>query len=281
VLHSARCRQRRFERPKPRSKTPPQRHARHASLIRARVGRVLPLRDRLPTRSFPFVNYALIAANVAVFVFQLDALQSGVSEVAFAQQWYLIPARLFADPVGAVPTIFTSMFMHGSLGHIGGNMLYLWIFGDNVEDAMGHGRYLLFYFVGGSCAAAAQVLADPTSTLPMVGASGAIAAVLAAYVFLYPTSAITVINPIPLLWIFWGLFWSFPAWLVIGEFFVVNLWDALVNKAQGGVAFMAHVGGFVGGAVLYNLFMSGRPRIDDYARWNQWAQRRKQRDGWT
>jgi len=242
---------------------------------------VLPLRDHLPTRTFPFVNYALIAANVAVFVFQLNALQSGESEVAFARQWYLIPARLFDDPVGAIPTIFTSMFMHGSLGHIAGNMLYLWIFGDNVEDAMGHARYVLFYFVGGVCAATAQILADPTSTLPMVGASGAIASVLAAYVFLYPSSPITVINPIPLLWLFWGLFWSFPAWLVIGEFFVVNLWDALVNKAQGGVAFMAHVGGFVGGAVLYRLFMAGRPRMDDYARWHQWAQRRSQRDGWT
>ena len=242
---------------------------------------MLPLRDHLPTRTFPFVNYAIIAANVAVFVFQLNALQSGESEVAFARQWYLIPARLFDDPVGAIPTIFTSMFMHGSLGHIAGNMLYLWIFGDNVEDAMGHARYVLFYFVGGVCAATAQILADPTSTLPMVGASGAIASVLAAYVFLYPSSPITVINPIPLLWLFWGLFWSFPAWLVIGEFFIVNLWDALVNKAQGGVAFMAHVGGFVGGAVLYRLFMAGRARMDDYARWQQWAQRRRQRDGWT
>jgi len=242
---------------------------------------VLPLRDQVPTRAFPFVNYALIAANVAVFVFQLSTLQSGVSEVAFAREWYLIPARIFDDPVGAIPTVFTSMFMHGSLGHIAGNMLYLWIFGDNVEDAMGHARYLLFYLVGGVCAATAQVLADPGSTLPMVGASGAIASVLAAYVFLYPSSPITVINPIPFLWLFWGLFWSFPAWLVIGEFFVVNLWDALANKAQGGVAFMAHVGGFVGGAVLYRLFMAGRARMDDYARWQQLAQRRRQRNGWT
>jgi len=242
---------------------------------------VLPLRDHLPPRTFPFINYALIAANVAVFLFQLSAFSQGVPEAEFARQWYLVPARLWVDPVGAVPTIFTSMFMHGSVGHIAGNMLYLWIFGDNVEDAMGHARYLVFYFVGGVCAAAAQILADPTSTLPMVGASGAIASVLAAYVFLYPKSPITVINPIPLLWIFWGLFLYFPAWLVIGEFFVVNLWDALANKAQGGIAFMAHVGGFVGGALLWSPFMSGRSRMTDYAPWQRWGQRRTRRDGWA
>jgi rhomboid family protein len=243
---------------------------------------VLPLRDHLPTRSFPFVNYALIAANVAVFVMQLNALAGGVSEEAFTRQWGLVPARIFDHPAAAIPTIFTSMFTHGSLGHIAGNMLYLWIFGDNVEDAMGHARYFLFYLVGGICAAAAQVLADPLSTLPMVGASGAIASVLAAYVLLYPRSPITVINPIPLLWLFWGFFLYFPAWLVIGLWFVANLWAALVmNKVQGGVAFMAHVGGFVGGAITYGLFMAGRLRMDEYARWQRWAQRRKQRDEWT
>ncbi|HZU84000.1 MAG TPA: rhomboid family intramembrane serine protease [Polyangiaceae bacterium] len=242
---------------------------------------MLPLRDHLPTRSLPFINYALIAANVAVFFVQLNALASGVSEEAFARQWYLVPARLFADPAGGLPTVFTSMFMHGSFAHIAGNMLYLWIFGDNVEDAVGHFRYLLFYLVGGVCAAAAQVVTNPTSTVPMVGASGAIAAVLAAYVFLYPRSPITVLNPVPLLWLFWGLFLYFPAWLVIGLWFLVNLWDALVNSAQGGVAFMAHVGGFVGGALLLPLFMSGRERMDEYARWQNWAQRRRRRDGWT
>ena len=237
---------------------------------------MLPLRDHLPTRTFPFINYALIAANVAVFVFQVDVLTNGVSQEAFARQWYLIPARLFDDPLGGIPTIFTSMFMHGSFGHIAGNMLYLWIFGDNVEDAMGHLRYFLFYLVGGLCAAAAQILANPVSTIPMVGASGAIAAVLAAYVFLYPSSPITVINPVPLLWLFWGLFLYFPAWLVIGLWFVVNLWDALVNTAQGGVAFMAHVGGFVGGAALWRAFLAGRDRMDQYARWHRWAERRRQ-----
>jgi len=240
---------------------------------------VLPLRDHLPTRTFPFVNYAIIAANVAVFVLQLPALEAGAAELL--EKWYLTPRDLISDPVDAIPTIFTSMFMHGSLGHIGGNMLFLWIFGDNVEDAMGHIRYLLFYLVGGVCAAMAQVLADPMSKIPMVGASGAISAVLAAYVFLYPRSPITVINPIPILWLFWGLFLYFPARLVIGEYFVVNLWDALAVKAAGGVAFMAHVGGFIGGAALWRPFLAGRDRLDEYARWQRWAERRRRRDGWA
>jgi membrane associated rhomboid family serine protease len=239
---------------------------------------VLPLRDHLPTRTFPFINYSLIAANVAVFALEVNATAAGVREDDVARQWGLVPLRLVDDPAGAVPTVLTSMFMHGSLSHIVFNMLFLWIFGDNVEDAMGHVRYLAFYLLGGICAAAAQILADPMSTVPMLGASGAIAAVLAAYVFLYPSSPITVLNPVPLLWLFWGLFLYFPAWLVIGLWFLAQLWDALTNTAQGGVAFMAHVGGFVGGALLWRLFTSGRERLDEYARWQKWAQRRRQRD---
>jgi membrane associated rhomboid family serine protease len=213
---------------------------------------VLPLRDHLPTRTFPFVNYLLIAANVAVFAYERLQIASGVS-----------PDRLL-ETLGLVP-----------------RMLYLWIFGDNVEDAMGHTRYALFYLAGGVCAAAAQVLVSPMSLVPMVGASGAISAVLAAYAFLYPRSPITVLNPVPLLWIFWGLFLQFPAWLVIALFFVANLWNALAMSSQGGVAFMAHVGGFIGGAVLLGVFMAGRTRMDDYARWQRWAERRRrmERDG--
>jgi membrane associated rhomboid family serine protease len=236
---------------------------------------VLPVRDHLPSRTFPFVNYLLIAANVGTFVLQTMAVLEGVRQEAVVGAWGLVPARLFADPVVGIETIFTSMFIHGSLLHLGGNMLFLWIFGDNVEDALGHLRYLVFYFLGGLGAAAAQVLIDPGSTIPMLGASGAIASVLAAYALLYPRSPITVVNPIPLLWIFYGLFVLFPAWLVIGLWFVVNLWDALVNTSHGGVAFMAHVGGFLAGVFLLQLFMAGRSRFDDYARWQQWARRRQ------
>jgi membrane associated rhomboid family serine protease len=154
-------------------------------------------------------------------------------------------------------------------------MLYLWIFGDNVEDAMGHGRYLAFYLVGGLGAAAAQTLAGPVSVVPMVGASGAISAVLAGYALLYPRSPITVLNPVFLLWFFFGLFLTFPAWLVIGFYFLLNLWNALQTQGQGGVAFMAHVGGFVVGALLCRAFLVGRTRMDDYARWERWASRRR------
>lgn len=230
---------------------------------------MLPLRDHLPTRTFPFVNYAIIAANVAVLVLQ--------SQGQLGDDFAFVPARVLFDPVLGVETLFAAMFMHAGVAHLAGNMLYLWIFGDNVEDAMGHGRYLLFYLVGGVCAAVAQGLASPM--VPMVGASGAIAAVLAAYVLLYPRAPVTVLNPVFILWLFFGLFLIFPAWLVIGLFFVVNLWEALNVSAQGGVAFMAHVGGFVGGALLYQLFLAGLPRAGDYARWQRWGERRRPRQG--
>jgi len=236
---------------------------------------LLPLRDQLPTRTYPFVNYALIAMNVAVFVLEETAFASGVTPEALTFTWGLVPARLVADPTTGFETVFSSMFMHGGFQHIAGNMLFLWIFGDNVEDAMGHLRYLAFYLAGGICAAAAHVLIDPTSTVPLVGASGAIASVLAAYMLLYPQSPITVLNPVPPLWLFFGFFLHLPAWLVIAEFFVINLWDVLANASQGGIAFMAHVGGFIGGIVLCPLFMAGRARLDDYARWQRLAERRR------
>ncbi|MDP9033390.1 MAG: rhomboid family intramembrane serine protease [Myxococcota bacterium] len=245
--------------------------------------RVLPLRDHLPARTVPIINYALISMSVAGFVLERTALGGGVEPSDLLEQWGLVPARLLVDPVVTIETVFTSMFMHDptNLMHIGGNMLFLWIFGDNVEAAMGHIRYLAFYLLGGVSAAAAQILVDPTSTIPMVGASGAISAVLAAYVFLYPRSPITVINPIPLLWLFWGIFLYFPAWLVIGEFFVANLWSALAStSSQGGVAFVAHVGGFIAGAVLWRTFLAGRPRLDDYGRWQQWARPSRTRERW-
>jgi membrane associated rhomboid family serine protease len=239
---------------------------------------LFPIRDRLPTRLFPFVNYALIAANIAVFILQItDAMNRGDLRGGLEPgMWALVPARFSHDPIFGLETVFTSMFLHASWSHVLGNMFFLWIFGDNVEDAMGHVRYLVFYLLGGVCAAALQTLANPASVIPMVGASGAISAVLAAYGFLYPRSSITVINPIFLLWFFFGLFLHLPAWLVIGEYFLVNLSDALMNNAQGGVAFMAHVGGFVGGAFLLRLFMAGRTRMDDYARWQRLAERREQ-----
>ncbi len=229
---------------------------------------MIPIRDHLPTRTVPFVNYAIIVANVVVFVLELTG--------AVDMRLSFVPARFLVDPAAGAETVFTSMFMHAGFAHIGGNMLFLWIFGDNVEDAMGHLRYLVFYLLGGICAAAAQGLAAPT--LPMLGASGAISAVLAAYAFLYPGSPVDVINPVPILWLFYGFLLRLPAWLVIALFFAVNLWSVVVG-AGGSVAFMAHVGGFVAGIVMLPPFMAGRERMGDYARHERWARRRGE-PGW-
>jgi membrane associated rhomboid family serine protease len=176
-----------------------------------------------------------------------------------------VPTRLTHDPTGEAFTIFTSMFMHGGWLHLGGNMLFLHIFGDNVEDAIGHVRYVAFYLLSGIGAAAAQVLTDPSSQVPMVGASGAIAGVLGAYMVLYPTAPVLVLNPILPLWFLFGLFLELPAWLVAGEWFIANLFMGAQSLAgvgsEGGVAFFAHLGGFVSGLVLVKLLQAGRAPV--------------------
>ena len=228
---------------------------------------MLPVRDHLPTRVVPFVNYVLIAANLAVFGFEAWLVAQGTDAESFVQQYALVPALLVAHPSVGLPGLFTHMFLHAGIMHVAGNMLFLWIFGDNIEDALGHARYLIFYLLSGLVAALAQVAVSPFSHVPMLGASGAIAGVLAAYAVLYPRSPITVINPIPLLWLFWGLFLLLPAWFVIAEFFVVNLWNALQANPGGGVAFVAHVGGFVAGLALLPLLRK-REKLD-YERWER------------
>ena len=207
---------------------------------------MLPLRDENPTTRVPYVNYLLIALNILVFVFQV---MLAAEQEAFVYQFALIPAQMTAGiRVEDVLDVFTSMFMHAGLAHIGGNMLYLWIFGDNVEDAMGHGRYLLFYLIGGVTASAAHVLTNPASQIPTVGASGAIAAVLGAYLVLYPQSRVVTL-------IFLGYFIRLamvPAILVLGLWFVLQLFQGVLTLGAadvGGVAFWAHIGGFVAGLV--------------------------------
>jgi membrane associated rhomboid family serine protease len=215
---------------------------------------MLPLRDNLPTRSVAGVNYFLIAANVVVFGLEAAGVIP-VSPDGTSIPGALVPAALVAHPWPNLPTLITHMFLHGGLEHIAGNMLFLWIFGDNVEDALGSFRYLLFYLTCGILAALAQVALSPHSTVPMIGASGAISGVLGAYLLLYPRSPIMVVNPIPLMWLFWGLFMWLPAWFVIIEWFALQLWNATRPSQQaGGVAFAAHVGGFVAGLILSPLF---------------------------
>ena len=164
---------------------------------------MLPLRDHLPTRSVAGVNYALIAINVSAFVFEALGVAGGTT-IEQTIPGALVPAGLVGHPLNEAVTLLSHMFLHGGLAHLAGNMLFLWLFGDNVEDALGHGRYACFYLASGVVAALAQVASTPHSTIPMVGASGAISGVLAAYAVLYPRSPITVVNPIPILWLFWG-----------------------------------------------------------------------------
>jgi membrane associated rhomboid family serine protease len=240
---------------------------------------MLPLRDHLPTRSAAAVNYLLIGLNTVAFVMEATGMFGPIGPDATTIAGALVPAQLTAHPGQYAYTLLTHMFLHGGLAHLGGNMLFLWIFGDNVEDALGHGRYAAFYLLCGLGAAGGQIAAGPHSTLPMVGASGAISGVLAAYVVLYPRSIITVVNPIPILWLFWGLFLYFPAWFVILEWFAVNLWNAFQpSTGAPGVAFMAHVGGFVTGLILLPVLRT-RARVS-YDRWSRLVQPRTERRAW-
>ena len=199
---------------------------------------MIPIRDLNPTRTKPYVNYALIAANVLVWLWEYALIQAGACWVI--PGYGMVPARLVADPAGEAFTILTSMFMHGGWSHIAFNMLFLYIFGDNVEDAVGHYRYLLFYLAGGLSPRPAQLAIGPASHIPMIGASGAIAALLGAYVVLYPRAPVTVQ---PVLSAFVRAFLEFPAWVVVGEFFVWNLVGGLGRSARrlrGCVVLRAH-----------------------------------------
>ncbi len=231
---------------------------------------MIPIRDSNPRRTVPWVNYLLLLGNVAVFLWQWSSEAAGNTWLTAA--YGLVPARWLADLPGESFTVFTSMFMHGGWQHLAGNMLFLYIFGDNIEDAVGHGRYLGLYLLCGLGAALAQVAVGPTSHIPMVGASGAIAGVLGAYLVLYPRAPITVLNPILPLWFLLGLFWVFPAWLVVGEWFLWNLvqgFGSLGSATEGGVAFFAHIGGFVVGLLTIRLALSGRQRVQ-FQRWDGW-----------
>lgn len=234
---------------------------------------MIPIRDENPTRTAPVVNYLLIAANIAAFVYEWLAIQrQGASAVVGG--YGLVPTRIVADPLGEAFTVASSMFMHGDLQHLGGNMLFLYIFGDNVEDSLGHGRYLGFYALCGVVAAAAQVFTGGLdSPVAMVGASGAISGVLGAYIVLYPRAPILMLNTIPLLWLFWGFFLSFPAWLVIGYWFLVsNLMPAVASlgmQSAGGVALFAHIGGFLGGLLLVKPLLKKRAERESFE-WAGW-----------
>lgn len=230
---------------------------------------MIPVGDSTRRRTTPYVNVALIAASVLVFVYELSL--DSVDINTFFLDWGVIPAQLtdwLESPSGLEEpaTVFSSMFIHGGWLHLIGNMLFLWVFGDNVEDAMGHVRYLVFYALAGVAAAALQVYVDQDSLVPMVGASGAIAGVLGAYLVLYPRATVAVL--IPWLW-FFGAF-PVPAAFLIVFWFLLQLLNgvAALGTATGvteGVAVWAHVGGFVAGFALVWVFRRprrGRPPPD-------------------
>jgi membrane associated rhomboid family serine protease len=215
---------------------------------------VIPLRDTIPSRSFPGVTIALIVANCAAFLYQLSL---GADNAALVAALGAVPAQFThraAYPAAGLPasvTLLTSMFLHGGLLHLGGNMLFLWIFGDNVEDATGHLRFLAFYVLCGVVAAYAHILTHPASTMPMVGASGAISGVLGAYFLLYPYARVVTL-------VFLGFFAqtvAIPAFFFLGFWFVMQFLSSTAGAGSaGGVAWFAHVGGFVAGLVLLLLF---------------------------
>ena len=221
---------------------------------------MIPLRDDVPSRGVPAMTVALIAANVLVFFHEL-ALPGDAGAQAFFARYALTPDHLVHRGRAAdFATIFTSMFLHGGWMHIIGNMLYLWIFGKSVEGAVGHLRFILFYLLCGVWAAAAQVGMSPDSTVPMLGASGAISGVLGAYLLLFPRSRVLLLIP---LWIIVRFIEVRAVWVLL-FWFVLQLfsgWASLSTAGGGGVAFWAHVGGFVAGMVLILPFKKRGVRL--------------------
>jgi membrane associated rhomboid family serine protease len=212
---------------------------------------MIPLHDDNPTRSVAFLTILLIVANVAVFLYQLSLPRAAIE--AFFASFALTPAHLTGSATPhAYGTVLTSMFLHGGLMHLLGNMLYLWVFGNNIEDACGHFRFLLFYVLSGVGAAAAQIAVNPDSQIPMVGASGAVSGILGAYLLLYPRARVLVLLP---LFIFLRFFYV-PAALLLVIWFALQLLSgwATLGQSGGGVAFWAHIGGFATGLVLIPIF---------------------------
>ncbi len=224
---------------------------------------MIPLKDDNPTRAVPVITFGIIALNVLAFLYQ-TTLGSREAQV-FLYQFGAIPYELthftfvgpltMESPVPRYLTPVTAMFVHGGLMHLGGNMLYLWIFGNNVEDILGPGKFLVFYLLSGLVAALAQVMVQPASMVPMVGASGAIAGVLGAYFLVFPSARITTL-------IFFVIFIrvvKIPAGLVLGIWLILQMLSAASNKP--GVAWFAHIGGFVAGMVLLFILSARSPSI--------------------
>jgi membrane associated rhomboid family serine protease len=212
---------------------------------------MIPLYDTLHSRRFPLVNWLLIILNFVVFFYELRLSSSALNRLTLT--WGLVPVNLITHPAAYWLTIFTSMFLHGGWFHILSNMWFLFIFGDNVEDRMGRGRYLIFYLLSGTAAGLLESFVLSNSSIPSIGASGAIAGVLGAYLVSYPRARIASIVPI----IFIFTIMEIPATIFLLFWFVLQLfsgWLSLDGSSAGGVAWWAHIGGFVFGMLAVNLF---------------------------
>jgi membrane associated rhomboid family serine protease len=222
---------------------------------------MLPLKDLNPTRRTPVITYGLIAANVLVFLWEQSFSAGELQEQLLNLS--IVPAQVVENPFSLETFLdfVRSMFFHGGWAHLLGNMLYLWLFGDNIEDRMGRLLYPFFYLAGGFAAALAQVAIDPSSTIPLIGASGAIAGILGGYLIMFP--GVKVRGIIPLGWFARWAEW--PAWAVLGLWFVLQLFNGAISLgvqtgAMGGVAFFAHIGGFLAGIAMTWAFMRLLPQ---------------------
>jgi membrane associated rhomboid family serine protease len=220
---------------------------------------LIPYKDDNPTRRPPVVTLAIIALNVLVFIMELAGNMQ-----AMAFNYGAIPRAMLTlqsnQPISPVLTVFTAMFLHGGFLHIGGNMLYFWIFGNNIEDKLGHGRFLVFYLLSGVVAAYCNALVDPTSTVPMIGASGAIAGILGAYILLFPRAQVYTV----IILIFFIQIVRLPSLIVIGFWIIIQVINGLmasgVTGQHAGVAWFAHIGGFLFGLGMIKVFLKTRRR---------------------
>lgn len=226
---------------------------------------MLPIKDDIPTQSRPVVTLALIVVNCLVYMFEFTLGENGFQ--MFTYKWGLIPVELTSGVeltpemnTSSVANLFTSMFMHGGLLHLGGNMLYLWIFGNNIEDRLGRIKFIMFYLASGLAAALAFIATDPGGEVPMVGASGAIAGVLGAYLISYPKARVQTLIFI----MYFIRIARIPALYVLGFWFllqVINGLPSLGSQGGGGVAWFAHIGGFIFGVIVFKFFVKKAPRV--------------------
>lgn len=225
---------------------------------------MIPLRDINPTRRVPVITVVFIAINVVVFLYEQTLSERNLTRLFL--QYGVVPARFFDGNLTLNDglTLITSMFLHGGWLHVGGNLLYLWIFGNNIEDRLGAVRFIGFYLITGFVASALQIISEPSSRLPMIGASGAIAGVLGGYIVLFPRARVQTL----IIFFIFVQVVSVPASLLLGWWFLIQLFNGVMSLgdySSGGVAFFAHIGGFIAGVILIRIFTVGR-RPDDWWR---------------